>query len=311
MSLSDLLNDRALLVAACEALAPSMNGPAMGRLTFLLDELCLDPSGERLENIDRQWLQDGLGEGANRHAWWSSELARLSDMGIETIACTDNHYPINLALVHDGPPLLFVRGEFVEADRRAVAVVGTREASKEGIDCAQDIATGLVARDYTVVSGLAKGIDTAAHAASINAGGRTLAVLGTPIETIYPASNRSLARRIADTGAYVSQFLPGRRTGRWAFPARNLTGSGLSLATVVVEASETSGARRQAEAALRHGKRVFLMKELVTRQSWAQEMDEGSSNVTVVAVSDEIVDELEGDFKFEANFEVDDTTIFA
>lgn len=311
MSLSDLLNDRALLVAACEALAPSMNGPAMGRLTFLLDELCLDPSGERLENIDRQWLQDGLGGGANRHAWWSSELARLSDMGIETIACTDNHYPINLTLVHDGPPLLFVRGEFVEADRRAVAVVGTREASKEGIDCAQNIATGLVARDYTVVSGLAKGIDTAAHAASINAGGRTLAVLGTPIETIYPASNRSLARRIADTGAYVSQFLPGRRTGRWAFPARNLTGSGLSLATVVVEASETSGARRQAEAALRHGKRVFLMKELVTRQSWAQEMDEGSSNVTVVAVSDEIVDELEGDFKFEANFEVDDTTIFA
>lgn len=311
VSLSDLLDDRALLVATCEALVPSMNGATMRRLTFLLDELCLDPSGERLESSDCQWLEGGLHEGVKRQAFWVDEMRRLSDIGVEVLACIDTNYPINLALVHDGPPLLFVRGELVEGDRRAVAVVGTREASRAGIDCAQDIAAGLVAEGYTVVSGLAKGIDTAVHAATMNAGGRTIAVFGTPIETIYPSSNRSLARRIADTGAYVSQFLPGTRTGRWSFPARNLTGSGLSLATVVVEASETSGARRQAEAALGHGKRVFLVEELVTQQTWSQKMLENSLNAAAIASSSEIVDELEADFEFESDFEVDDSTIFA
>ena len=305
MSMSDLLCDRALLVAVCEELVPFMNGSAMGRLTFLLDELARDPGGERLVDTDRHWLENGLSAAASRRDRWEAELNRLSAVGVEAIASTDHRYPTNLTLVHDGPPVLFVRGTLREQDRRAVAVVGTREASSEGLNLAQRIARGLVAQGYTVVSGLAKGIDAAAHAATLNAGGRTVAVFGTPIETIYPAAHRPLANRIVATGACVSQFLPGVRTGRWSFPARNLTGSGLSLATVVVEASETSGARHQAEAALTHGKRVFLVESLVTSQAWARQMEADSTNATVIADADLIVEELEADLS------VDDSSVFA
>ena len=305
MSVSSVLCDRALLVALCEELVPFMSGSAMGRLTFLLGELASDPSGEHLDDTDRHWLEDGMRAAALRRDWWEAELTRLREAGVDAIASFEQRYPTNLTLVHDGPPVLFVRGTLGEQDRRAVAVVGTREASSEGLNLAQEIAMGLVAQGYTVVSGLAKGIDAAAHAATLNAGGRTIAVFGTPIETIYPAANRPLASRISATGACVSQFLPGVRVGRWSFPARNLTGSGLSLATVVVEASETSGARHQAEAALKHGKRVFLVESLVTSQAWAREMDADSINSTVVADAEVIVKELEADLS------VDSSAVFA
>lgn len=305
IDLSTVLGDSALLAALCEELVPFMNGPTMGRLTFLLDELVLDPSGGHLDEPDRQWLENGLRGAAQRRDGWARELERLTEEGVSVVASTGAGYPVNLTLVHDGPPLLFVQGDLREQDRRAVAVVGTRDASKAGLDLAQTIACDLVAREFAVVSGLAKGIDTAAHAAALNVGGRTIAVYGTPIDKVYPAANRSLARRIADTGACVSQFLPGVRTGRWSFPARNLTGSGLSLATVVVEASESSGARLQAQAALRHGKRVFLVESLVTAQLWAKQMAAESCNAMVVSDVAEIVQVLEGDLA------VDDHTVFA
>ena len=304
VTLSDLVKDPPLLLAVCEHLVPFMNGSAMRRLTFLLDELGSGSDGDQLDEADRRWLEDSLCHGESNRDWWEDELSRLRDAGVELITSTDSRYPINLKLVHDGPPLLFVQGRLEAEDHRAVAVVGTREASKAGLDLAQNVAEGLVARGYTVVSGLAKGIDTAAHAASLNAGGRTIAVFGTPIDKIYPAANRALARRITDRGACVSQFLPRVRTGRWSFPARNLTGSGLALATVVVEASASSGARHQAEAALKHGKRVFLVQSLVTSQPWAQQMQSESLNTTVVDDADQIVKELEADLA------VDDSAVF-
>ena len=304
VTLSDLVDDPPLLLAVCERLVPFMNGSAMRRLTFLLDELAFASDGDQLDEADRLWLKDALSEGEPNRDWWADELTRLGDAGVELITRTDACYPVNLKLVHDGPPLLFVQGHLDAKDQRAVAVVGTREASEAGLDLAQNVAEGLVASGYTVVSGLAKGIDTAAHAASLNAGGRTIAVFGTPIDKIYPAANRALARRITDRGACVSQFLPRVRTGRWSFPARNLTGSGLALATVVVEASESSGARLQAQAALKHGKRVFLVQSLVTSQPWAQQMQSESLNTTVVDDADQIVEALETDLA------VDDSTVF-
>ena len=293
--LADVLTDRALLVAVCEDLVPFMNGEKMCRLSLVLDELALDKRGSLLDDEDRSWFHVAVERGRDRSTFWDGELTRLDQMGIRVMACIDADYPINLTLVHDAPPLLFVNGSFDEQDRRAVAVVGTRTASQEGIELAGVISTGLVSQGYTVVSGLAKGIDAAAHAAALNAGGRTIAVFGTPIETVYPAAHRFLAKQITRTGACVSQFLPGVRTGRWSFPARNLTGSGLALATVVVEASESSGARLQAQAALRHGKRVFLVESLVTEQPWAQQMEAESRNVTVVSDATMIVKELEAD----------------
>lgn len=293
--LADVLTDRALLVAVCEDLVPFMNGEKMCRLSLVLDELALDKSGSLLDDEERSWFQEAVERVRERSSFWSEELERLRKQDIRVIACIDADYPVNLTLVHDAPPLLFVRGGVNDDDRKAVAVVGTRDASSEGLSLASAISTDLVTHQYTVVSGLAKGIDTAAHSAALNAGGRTIAVFGTPIETIYPAVNRGLAKQIVRNGACVSQFLPGVRTGRWCFPARNLTGSGLSLATVVVEASATSGARLQAEAALRHGKRVFLVESLVTAQPWAQEMDAASRNATVVRNAEQIVTALEAD----------------
>ena len=292
-NLERLLSDRPLLVATCEALARHMNGPAMRRVRFLLEELVLDPDGLSLYQDDREWLDAGIDRAAARRDHWEAELERLRDVGVSVIACIDDSYPLNLRLVHDGPPLLFVRGRLVDDDRRAVAIVGTRSASKDGLDLAEHLALGVVRRDFTVIAGLAEGIDTAAHAAAVNAGGRTIAVFGTDIERTYPAANRGLAKAISRHGACISQFLPGTASGAWAFPARNLTTSGLSMATVVVEASETSGARLQAKAALAHGKPVFLVESLVTSQPWAEEMSRSQGDVTVVRGADAIVEHLE------------------
>ena len=164
-------------------------------------------------------------------------------------------------------------------------MVGTRTPSREGVRLATHIASELAMSGITIVSGLAKGIDTAAHAAAINAGGRTIAVYGTTIDRVYPAGNKGLARSVARSGACVSQFLPTTRTGPWCFPVRNITTSGLSLGTIVVEAGPTSGARMQAEAALAHGKRVFLVEEL-TRQTWAREMAENPQVTSVSKAQD-------------------------
>lgn len=303
--LADVLDDRALLVAVCEDLVPFMNGEKMCRLSLVLDELALDPDGSLLDDEDRSWFSAAVERSQDRRGHWELELKRLNQQGVRVVARIDPDYPINLTLVHDAPPLLFVDGGLSEQDRRAVAVVGTRTASREGQDLATSISTGLASHGYTVVSGLAKGIDAAAHAAALNAGGRTIAVFGTPIGKVYPAAHRPLARRIARTGACVSQFLPEVRTGRWSFPARNLTGSGLSLATVVVEASESSGARHQAEAALKHGKRVFLVESLVTTQPWAASLADTTSSAMVIGGSDAVVEELE------ASLVVGDDAVFA
>jgi DNA processing protein len=204
----------------------------------------------------------------------------------------DEGYPTNLAMVHDAPAVLFVRGRLDEPDHRSVAIVGTRTASQQGRDVAYELAGKLASRGVAIMSGLAVGVDTAAHAGALNAEGRTVAVFGTSIEKVYPAKNRLLAEQIMATGACVSQFLPNKPTGRWAFPARNVTMSGLALGTIVVEASETSGAKLQAEAALSHGKRLFLVDELVTNQLWARDLMD-DPNVMVSSDPDEILEAVD------------------
>jgi len=287
--LERLLTDKPLLLAMCETLCKSMNGKSMWRLTFLLEDLAI---GGELVNDDKEWLKSGLHVAERRRNFWEGELERLEADGISVIASTDSGYPRNLKLVHDGPPILFVKGALVERDHRAVAIVGTRTPSDEGLSLATELSSGFAKHGYTVVSGLAAGIDTAAHAAALNAGGRTIAVFGTGITKVYPSQNRTLAAHIARNGACVSQFFPTTPASRWTFPARNITCSGLSMATVVVEASETSGARLQAEAALYHGKWVFLVESLVTGQPWAREMSEQRENVTVVSNADSVLSQL-------------------
>ncbi len=198
------------------------------------------------------------------------EVERAERAGAQLITVLDEQYPVNLELVFNLPPFLFVRGTMSAEDARSVAVVGTRQASAEGLSRAGKMATLLTAQGVTVVSGLARGIDTAAHTATLEAGGRTIAVVGSGILRTYPRENEALAERIAATGAVVSQFWPDSPPARYNFPKRNVTMSGISQGTVVIEASSTSGAKMQARLALEHGKYAFLLRSLVTRQPWAQ-----------------------------------------
>lgn len=289
---TDRLQDAGSLLAVCEQLAPSMNGSAANRLVAALDDLAFGS----LHPLDEQWLSDAqaLATELGRVEFWTGEVERLHREGIRVLSSLNDGYPANLSLAHNRPPVLFMRGQILASDVRAISVVGTRSASDDSLAVTARLTTALVESGVTIVSGLAKGVDTAAHAAALNAGGRTIAVFGTSIDRVYPAENRNLARAVAQSGACVSQFLPNIPTGPWSFPVRNVVTSGLSLGTVVVEAGETSGAKSQAEAALAHGKRVFLLAPLVHRESWARAFAE-RPRVSVVTEPGEVISSVEVD----------------
>lgn len=224
--------------------------------------------------------------------WARRLIADASSANARLVTVLDPDYPKNLHDVHDEPPFLFYSGTLERADRRAIAVVGTRKASAEGLALAHALARDLAAHGVTVVSGLARGIDTAAHEGALEAGGRTLAVFGTGIRQVYPAENRDLAVRITTNGACLSQFWPDSPPTKQTFPRRNVVTSGLALGTVVIEASGTSGASQQARHALRHGRQLFLVESLVLREEWARRIAE-TPGVHVVTRPDDVLDVIE------------------
>lgn len=214
----------------------------------------------------------------------AAEVEAAESVGARLVTVLDEDYPANLRLIPNLPPFLFYRGELRADDARSVAVVGTRGASEKGLSRADRIARLLVAEGVTVISGLARGIDSAAHRATLEAGGRTIAVLGTGITKCYPPENAALAEQVAEHGALVSQFWPTRSPGSDTFPRRNVVTSGIGQGTVVVEATSTSGAKMQARLALEHGKKVFLLQSLVTDQAWAKSyLKRGAIEVADVA----------------------------
>ena len=170
-----------------------------------------------------------------------------------------DEYPAQLAAVPSAPDTLYVRGQLVADDALAVAVVGSRRATPYGLEVAERLGAALGARGVTVVSGLARGIDSAAHRGALEAGGRTIAVLGSGVDVIYPPENRRLAGRIVESGGVVSQFAPGTRPLPYHFPERNRVIAGLALAVVVVEAAEKSGALITAGFAAELGREVLAM----------------------------------------------------
>jgi DNA processing protein len=195
-------------------------------------------------------------------------IDQLRGRGIQLVTVLDNDYPLNLHQIYNRPPFLFVSGELRSSDTRAVAVVGTRRPSEDGLRQAQKLAGELAGGGTTVLSGLALGIDAAAHEAALDAGGRTIAVVGHGIETpVYPPANADLASRIPGHGALVSQFWPDAPPTRYSFPMRNVVMSGMAVGTVVVEANSTSGAKMQARLALEHGKRVFCWNHWFSTRS--------------------------------------------
>ncbi|MGH2771441.1 MAG: DNA-processing protein DprA [Actinomycetota bacterium] len=219
----------------------------------------------------------------DRHEGMITDLDRA---GVRLITVLDRDYPMNLRQVFNRPPFLFVKGEISKDDERAVAVVGTRRPSAQGLEQANRLAHELALQGVTVLSGLAAGIDTAAHQGALAAGGRTVAVMGTGILRIYPRANATLASRICRQGALVSQFWPDAPPTKRTFPMRNVVMSGMAVGTVVIEASATSGAKMQARLALDHGKKVFLIESLVMQQPWAKKYAEHPNAIVVDSVDD-------------------------
>ena len=284
----------------------------------LLALCCLADGDDRCEwgiiarQAHRERTLDSLKEGlviesnerAHRTGWlistaspvhWASaydradaELEAASTLGARMTTVLDDDYPTNLRFIHNLPPFLFYRGTLNDQlDAHSVAVVGTRKASADGLDRARRMARRLVEHGVSIVSGLARGIDTAAHQAALDAGGRTIAVFGTGITMVYPAENAKLVARIIDTGGLVvSQFFPTASPSAWTFPKRNEVTSGISQGTVVIEASQKSGARMQARLAYEHGKQVFLIESLATAQEWARAMLEARRAISVRGFDD-------------------------
>jgi DNA processing protein len=203
-----------------------------------------------------------IAEAARQIAGW-----RAAGLGVHTFR--DVSYPAQLREIHQVPPVLFSRGT-LRPGEPAVSVVGSRRASDQSLDWASEVSTVLASAGFTVVSGLAAGVDTAAHTAALEAGGRTVAVLGTGINRVYPAANRDLQERIAGEGLVLSQFWPDAPATKKSFPLRNATMSGYGRATIVVEAGETSGARIQARVGVEHGRPVILRECVVRANEWAR-----------------------------------------
>ena len=215
-----------------------------------------------------QWRRVGLDrraianlQKARQELVLEREVERVADAGVRVLTWESEAYPVNLRNIPAGPPVLYVLGEMTESDYWAVAVVGTRRLTSYGRHVTEQLVTGLVQNGVTIISGLALGIDGIAHQTALDQGGRTIAVLGSGVDHIYPAKHRKLAQDIVDSGrgAIVSEYALGTHPEARNFPPRNRIISGLSLGTLVVEAGERSGALITARFALEHNREVFAV----------------------------------------------------
>jgi DNA processing protein len=292
--------DLVALLAACEAAQKArvpwwQVGRAAARLgsgTALLSE--------PWEPVDR-WEYEVAAAlahhlDADAQARWAEALEgwQHADPRLRFITILEPDYPANLRVVFNPPPFLVLRGSLVPEDARGVAVVGTRHPSDEGLRRARRLGRELGEAGITVFSGLAAGIDTAAHEGALEAGARTVAVLGHGLlRPVYPKENRELAEIVSERGALVSQFRPDTPATRATYPMRNVVTSGLSQGTIVVEASRTSGARMQARLAAEQGKHVWLLRSLVDTFDWAREFAaRRPEEVRVVEAIDDIIEQV-------------------
>src|SRR5256714_230643 len=208
----------------------------------------------------------GIGqETAEAIAGWEraldleAELKRIKEFGCHILIQQDEEYPELLRQIYDPPIALYVKGRLTARDKNAVAIVGSRQTTHYGIEVARKLGYQLAYVGVSVVSGGARGIDTAAHQGALSAKGRTLAVLGTGINIVFPAENAELFERIATNGAVITQFPFNRSADKQSFPIRNRIVAGMTLGTVVVEANLTSGALITANFATEYGRQVFAV----------------------------------------------------
>jgi len=186
-------------------------------------------------------------------------MEKLEKLDAKVLTVHDEEYPARLREIHDYPPLLYVRGKILPQDEFAVAVIGTRKATAYGRQVTEEITGDLARSSITIVSGLARGIDSIAHRSALEAGGRTIAIFGSGIDVIYPYENRELAKRIMENGALISEYPLGTSPRAEHFPIRNRIISGLSLGVLVTEAGDDSGALITVQTALDQNREVFAV----------------------------------------------------
>ena len=210
--------------------------------------------------------QAGLDKGAiqainNRRPKISleAEMEKLERYGVKVLTWRDPDYPARLEEIYDYPPVLYIRGSLVPEDEWCLAVVGTRKATVYGRQVTEEIVTDLARSKITIVSGLARGIDSIAHRAALEAGGRSIAIFACGLDIVYPSENANLARQIMQQGALISEYPLGVSPRADNFPRRNRIMSGLSLGVLIVEADETSGAMITAHMALEQNREVFAI----------------------------------------------------
>jgi DNA processing protein len=227
-----------------------------------------------------------------RHIVPEVELEALLRHQVGVLRSIDLDYPPLLKEIHLPPPVLYLRGRLLPADNLALAIVGTRRATTYGRQVTQQITTELARRRFTIVSGLARGVDTCAHAAALAAGGRTVAVLGSGPDIIYPPENARLLERIVENGAAITPFAPGTPPEAGNFPARNRLISGLSLGVVVMEAPRQSGALITARFAGEQGRDVFAVPASIYNKSSFGALQLIQDGAKLVIEVRDILDEL-------------------
>lgn len=233
---------------------------------------------------------------APRRFQTAQEIEEAQEKGIKIVTFLDAQYPKFLREIYDPPIVLYVLGEILSSDENAIGVVGSRGASYYGLSCAKTFSTYLAHCGLTIVSGLARGIDTASHRACLDAGGRTLAVVGSGLNNIYPPENKDLFHQIVEQGAVISQFPLNTAPLARNFPIRNRIISGLSLGVLVVEANEKSGALITARYALEQDREVFAIPGKVSEATSSGTNSLIKQGAKMVTAPQEILVELRCNF---------------
>jgi DNA processing protein len=240
--------------------------PRIGRVKLSLLESHFGNMEEAWRATPAELSRSGLDKGSvNAIVNWrpkislEEEIEKLERHGVKAFTFRDPEYPARLKQIYDYPPILYVKGAILPQDEWCLAVVGTRKATVYGRQAAEEIVADLARNKITIVSGLARGIDSIAHRSALEAGGRTIAVFGCGLDIVYPSENASLAQSIIANGALISEFSLGAEPRRENFPLRNRIMSGLSLGVLVVEAGDTSGAMITARLALEQNREVFAV----------------------------------------------------
>ena len=240
--------------------------PNIGRVKFAQMEGYFGSLETAWQAVPSELRGAGLDSGTLRSIeYWrpkislEAEMEKLDNLGIGLLTYHDPGYPSRLKEIYDYPPLLYIKGRLKPEDEWCLAVVGTRRPTIYGRQVTEEIVTGLVPNRITIVSGLARGIDSVAHRSALAAGGRSIAVYGCGLDIVYPAENAALAKSLSEEGALLSEYPLGTRPKPTHFPRRNRILSGLSLGVLVTEAGKASGALITAHCALEQNREVFAI----------------------------------------------------